>query len=427
MPRSPLSELGQRIQEPAISWLMRLTLSRPNLVSLAAGFTDNASLPVRETRRLAEKVLSQALSGQRALQYGSTAGDPSLRALTARHLRTEDRGALGKAVPAQPYDTERMLITHGSQQLLYIATESLCDTGDIVLVEDPTYFVYLGILQSRAIRTRGIRLEQDGIDLVHLEQVLESLVQSGDIRRLKMLYLVTYFQNPSSVTTSFAKKKAALELLRRYERHAGHPIYLLEDAAYRELRFSGADEASGLCAPGGADRVIYAGTYSKPFATGARVGFGLLPEPVYTACLRIKGNHDFGTANLLQTLLAEALSSGAYAAHLPRLRARYAKKAGIMVEALRRHFPESVTWAPPRGGLYVWAEAPRGVQTGTQSAFFRKALKAEVLYVPGDLCYAPDGHRRPSRSSLRLSFGGAKDSVIETGVERLGRLFNKAT
>lgn len=426
MPRSPLSELGQRIQEPAISWLMRLTLSRPQVVSLAAGFTDNASLPVRETRQLVEKVLSQAMSGQKALQYGSTAGDPRLRELTASHLHAEDSSARGKSIGARPYDTERMLITHGSQQLLYITTESLCDTGDIVLVEDPTYFVFLGILQSRGIRTRGLRLTQDGIDLDHLKQVLDSLVASGEIRRLKMLYLVTYFQNPSSVTTSYARKKAALELLRRYEPLAGHPIYLLEDAAYRELRFSGADEASGLCAPGGADRVIYAGTYSKPFATGARVGFGLLPEPVYTACLRIKGNHDFGTANLLQTLLAEALNSGAYAAHLPELRARYATKAGIMADALRRHFPESVSWAPPRGGLYVWAEAPRSIQTGTQSAFFRRALRDEVLYVPGELCYAPDRHRRPSRSCLRLSFGGAKDSVIETGVERLGRLFKKS-
>src|SRR5690606_10165135 len=115
----------------------------------------------------------------------------------------------------------------------------------------------------------------------------------GDLPRLKMLYLVTYFQNPSSVTTSYEKKCAALELLKKYEKHAGHPIYLLEDAAYRELRFSGEEVPTALTSPVNADRVIFAGTYSKPFSTGVRVGFGVLPEPLLTIVTRIKGNHDF--------------------------------------------------------------------------------------------------------------------------------------
>ena len=425
MSRSPLSLMGRRIQEPAISWLMRLTLSHPNLISLAAGFTDNPSLPVRETRRLAETILAKTSTGRAALQYGSTAGDPTLRQLTSSRLMAEDSAALGKPAKQAAYTTERMLITHGSQQLLYITTESLCDEGDIVLVEDPTYFVFLSILQSRGVRSRGIRLEKDGIDLSHLEAVLESLRKSGEIRRLKMLYLVTYFQNPSSVTTSFEKKRAALALLSRYEKHAGHPLYLLEDAAYRELRFEGADEASALCAPGGSERVIYAGTYSKPFATGARVGFGLLPEPLHTACLRIKGNHDFGTANLLQQLLASALESGDYARHLPHLRTRYARKARTMAAAAIEHFPRSIEWAPPRGGLYIWALAPRSLNTGMKSAFFKQALTAGVLYVPGELCFAQDPSRRPSRSALRLSFGGAEESVIRCGMERLGCLLKK--
>ena len=112
--------------------------------------------------------------------------------------------------------------------------------------------------------------------------------------------------------TFFAKKAAALKLLRCYEKFAGHPLYLLEDAAYRELRFAGDEIPSALAAPGGSERVLYAGTFSKPFATGVRVGFGVLPEPVLTTATRIKGNHDFGTANLLQQMLARALATGAY-------------------------------------------------------------------------------------------------------------------
>ena len=140
-----------------------------------------------------------------------------------------------------------------------------------------------------------------------------------------MLYQVTYFQNPTGWTSQFEHKKAALELLRKYERAAGHPIYLLEDAAYRELRFARDDVASGL-AVSKFGRVLYAGTYSKPFATGARVGFGILPEPVRTSVLRIKGNHDFGTANLLQQLLLRALETCKYETHLVEIQRRYSAK-----------------------------------------------------------------------------------------------------
>ena len=188
------------------------------------------------------------------------------------------------------YAADRMIMSNGSQQMLYMVTEALCDEGDIVLVEDPSYFVYLGILQSHGLEGRGIRITQAGIELDHLEATLARLKKTGEIKRVKMLYLVTYYQNPTGVTTSFEKKVAALKLLKQYEKAAGHPIYLLEDAAYRELRFAGEDEKSALAAKGFANRVIYAGTYSKPFATGTRVGFGILPDPVYTAVIRIKGS-----------------------------------------------------------------------------------------------------------------------------------------
>lgn len=419
MKNTALSQLARRTPEPSISWLMKLSLDHPQLISLAAGFTDNESLPVGEARALLDTVLSSPRAARAALQYGSTVGDMTLRELTAGRVRQSD--ASGRAADYAP---ARTIITHGSQQLLYMTTEALCDPGDIVLVEDPTYFVYLGIMQSHALRARGVKLDEDGLNLAHLEQVLEELRRRGDLPRVKMLYLVTYFQNPTGRTTSWAKKQAALEILRRYERVAGHPIYLLEDAAYRELRFTGGDERSALATPG-ADRVIYAGTYSKPFASGARVGFGLLPEPVFTAVARIKGNHDFGTSNLLQQLLARALETGAYEKHLPGLRRRYAAKAARMTAAIRKHFPASVRWAEPRGGLYVWAQLPARFRSGVKSKLFQTALQRDVLYVPGELCYGADATRRRPNCELRLSFGGAKDAEIPKGIERLGAVLRE--
>jgi len=294
--KTALSALARRTAEPPISWLMATKLAHPKLISLAAGFTDNPSLPVRETRDSINDLLRSPVTGQATLQYGTTAGELKLREWTAAHLQKLD----GISAP-KIYSADRVLITHGSQQMLYMTTEALCDAGDIVIVEDPTYFVYLGIVQSHGLCARGVRMTADGLDLAHLEQVLESLKRRGELPRLKLLYLVTYYQNPTGITTSYAKKVAALKLLKKYERAAGHPIYLLEDAAYRELNFGNVAavydrrggeqevrrsqtaatvEKTALAARGFADRVIYAGTYSKPFATGLRVGFGILPEPV---------------------------------------------------------------------------------------------------------------------------------------------------
>src|SRR6266478_5602918 len=338
-----LSRLGRRSEPPAMSWLMEVALSRPQMISLAAGFTDNETLPVTETRELVDEVLKSRKNGRPSLQYGMPAGDPMLRTLTARDCRLKD-GALAED---KAYSADRMIITNGSQQMLYMVTEALCDPGDIILVEDPTYFVYLGILQSHGVSARGVRLQKDGLDLTRLEEVLGTLKRSGKLRRLKLLYLVSYYQNPTGVTTSLEKKAGALKLLRGFEAAAGHPLYLLEDAAYRELRFGGKDVPSALAVRGDARRVVYAGTYSKPFATGARVGFGILPEPVLKAVRTIKGNHDFGTSNLLQQLVAGALASGQYEKHLTKLRSRYAHKARVMRKALQEHFPPEVQWWEP--------------------------------------------------------------------------------
>jgi 2-aminoadipate transaminase len=421
MKQNVLSKMGRRTGVPPISWLMQTALTRPKLISLAAGFTDNSTLPVKISRKVLNDILRSPKTGQPALQYGITAGEMNLRTLTAKHLQKLDGGHDSAHSP------EHVIITGGSQQLLYMTLEALCDEGDIILVEDPTYFVFLSILQSRGIKARGVKLERDGIDLAHLEKVLEQLKKSGELRRVKALYLVTYFQNPTGATTSLAKKAATLKLLKKYERAAGHPLYLLEDAAYRELRFDhGADVPTALTLPGAAERVIYTGTYSKPYAPGARVGFGILPEPIFTTVQRIKGNHDFGSANLLQQLLAGALASGLYDKHVAKVRKNYSRKAAVMKQALAEHFPKSVEIWESGGGLYFWARLPKGISAGVKSKVFQSALKNDVLYVPGELCYADDPSRKKPDNEMRISFGSASVDNIREGIRRLGAVLRKA-
>jgi 2-aminoadipate transaminase len=429
-----LSKMGRRTTLPPISWLMQTALTRPKLISLAAGFTDNATLPVEISRKLLNNILRSPAISQPALQYGITAGEMNLRELTAKHLQKLDGGH------DRAHSPEHVIITGGSQQLLYMTLEALCDEGDIILVEDPTYFVFLSILQSRGIKARGVKLERDGIDLVYLEKVLTRLKKSGELRRVKALYLVTYFQNPTGATTSLAKKSATLRLLKKFERAAGHPLYLLEDAAYRELSFGrgaalrrprSAQRAhpaippTALTLPGAAERVIYTGTYSKPYAPGARVGFGILPQAIFTVVQRIKGNHDFGTANLLQQLLAGALASGLYDKHVAKVRKNYARKARVMKQAMAKHFPTNIEIWEAGGGLYFWARLPEKISTGVKSKVFQSALKHDVLYVPGELCYADDPSRARPDHEMRISFGSASEDNIRKGIARLGKVLRK--
>ncbi len=413
-----LSAIGQRTTPPPISWLMSEALKQPDLISLAAGFTDNQSLPVAATKELTRQILEHSQHGRQALQYGPGVGNERLHHHTRKILAELD-GRLNFQ-DQTPYNN--LLITHGSQQFLYLITEALCDPGDIIIVEDPTYFVYLSIMQSHGIEARTAPMEEDGASIERLEDTLERLTRNGEIKRLKFIYSVTYFQNPTGITTSLEKKRAVLSLLRRYEKSAGHRLYYVEDAAYRELNFPKYNAPpSSLTLDDYRDRIVYTGTYSKPFATGIRVGFGILPESLYTPVLNIKGNHDFGTAHFLQVILAAAIETKVYTKQLNKARKQYAKKCQAMVDALATHFPEEVHFSIPDGGLCLWATLPKYITTGPKSQYFRASLDAGVLYVPGAFAFADDPTRKKPNSTMRLSFGSASVSQIQEGIERLGK------
>lgn len=407
---------------------MRLALDRPELISLAAGFTDKATLPLEEVQEITRKILSDPARGQAALQYGTTLGSEELRSATLSRLQLLDEksapfksGAAedSKAQP-EPLNPEQVLITQGSQQALYLVLEAITDPGDILLVEDPTYFVFLGLLQGFGIRTHGVVTDEQGIRTEALEARLEALAQSGEIQKLKALYLVSYSQNPSGRSTRYQRKKAALDLLKKYEPAAGHPIVLIEDAAYRELEFDTDASAPSLLAdPADRDRVFYLGTYTKPFATGIRIGFGYFPRVVLDKLFNLKGLHDFGSTNFTQAILGEALISGAYDAQLRKIKARYLSKARAMESALEKYAPAELSWEFPKGGLYIWAKLESEQSTGPESILFKRCLEQGILYIPGVYAYCSDSDREKPDVELRLSYGAAEIPALEAGIQRL--------
>src|SRR5581483_8691755 len=326
----------------------------PKLISLAAGLVDPVSLPAAEVAEAIADLLAQPRTAQAALQYGTTQGYVPLREkLLARTVALDGVSAGELSLTA-----DDVVVTTGSQQLLYLVGELLLDPGDIVITEAPSYFVYQGALTSFGVRTLSVPMDEQGMNTDALEELLVRLDRTGELDRLRMIYVCDYFQNPSGLTLALPRRQHLMELAQRFSRR--HRIFILEDAAYREVRYEGPDLPSIKSFDRTNSQVILAMTFSKPLAPGLKTGYGFLPSELMNLLLRLKGNHDFGSNNLTQHLLDRLLETGDYDRHVETLRAINQTKRDAVLHALADEFrtwPE-ISWLRPAGGLYVWLSFP---------------------------------------------------------------------
>jgi 2-aminoadipate transaminase len=411
-PAFALSAKARRTGEQPISFFMQQAVENPELISLAAGLVDEESLPTEAIRVALDELLADPASARAALQYGTTPGLAALRRrVLERYLHAEGLSAADANLSA-----DDVVITTGSQQLLYLVGELLLDPGDIVLTEAPSYFVHHGLLTSHGAKIVPVPMDDDGLDVDALEESLQSLERAGELGRVKLIYVCDYYQNPTGRTLSLDRRQRLVEVARRYGRK--QRLLILEDAAYRELRFEGDDLPAVKHFDPANELVIYTSTFSKPCAPGLKTGYGILPRGLSGPLLRIKGNHDFGSNNLTQHLIERLLSSGAYDRHLADLRAAYRRKRDAMLWALDREFGDwpGATWTRPTGGLYVWLSLP-DVDVGPGGELVREALREGVLYVPGECCHAEGG---PSHEA-RLCYGVATAEEIDEAITRLRR------
>jgi 2-aminoadipate transaminase len=411
-----LSQRARQTQEPPISYFMQQAVENPGLISLAAGLVDGLSLPGTEVLEAAEALLRRPESARLALQYGTTQGHAPLRDKIHAHLARLD----GTTSP--PFAAEDIVVSTGSQQLLYLLGEMLFDPGDIVITEAPSYFVYHGILTSLGARTLQVPMDEEGMNTDALEELLEKLARSGELERVRLIYTVDYFQNPTGLTLSLSRRRHLLDLARKYSRK--HRLLILEDAAYRELRFAGPDLPSIKSLDEDNEHVLLTMTFSKPLAPGFKTGYGVLPRELVGPLLRFKGNHDFGSANLCQHLIDHVLESGAYHRHVRELVQVYRRKRDVLTAALSEEFgaggEQDFRWTNPDGGMYVWLAHSHGGDLSGNSAFMQACLREGVLYVPGQFCYVDDGRPMP-RHEARLCYGVAGPEELREAVRRLGQ------
>lgn len=417
LPPIELSERWRWGSRQAISFLMEQGVDNPDILTLGAGLVDSESLPVAEVSQLVSEICSDPAEGRAALQYGSTPGSPRLRAALIRHLAKLEGCEPGELHIAP----ENLLLTTGSQQLLSLLCEVLFNPGDIAFVSSPTYFVFLGTLAGVGARAIPIRSDEHGMVLEDVERELVRLNAAGELHRVKLLYLVSDFENPSGVCLSAKRRQQAVALVRKWSRK--QRIMILEDAAYRELRYSGRPLPSIWSFDTDRQHVILAQTFSKSFSPGLRVGYGVVPAELAGPLGDRKGNEDFGSAHFNQHLLARACETEVYARHVARVRQAYTVKRDAMLAAADRYFSDlpGVNWVRPDGGLYVWMTLPDRLPTSFDSPLFRHATRTEqVMYVPGELCYSGPLETRP-RCQMRLSFGVLDPVLIDEAMQRLAR------
>lgn len=417
----PWSAKARRTKDQPISYLIGEAMRNPTLINLAAGLVDPWSLPVDECLKITAKIFSDLGHGRRALQYDTTIGLADLRRRCIAHLAELEE------VPADHlgYSADEIVVTTGSQQALYLIGDVLVDPGDIVIAANPSYFVYTGTLQSLGAKVLTVPMDQDGMDVNAVSALLERLEKQGEIDKVKLVYCTSYYQNPTGLTLSAERRPRLLELVKKYSHK--HRILLLEDAAYRELRYDGPAHRSIKSYDTDNLFVATSYTFSKPFAPGLKLGYTVMPKDLHHAVSQQKGNHDFGSSSLAMHIAAEAMAGGTYASHVEELRQVYRDKRDRLLIALRDAFGDTpgVAWTVPSGGLYVWLSLPTGVDTSRQGPMFRAAIDAGVLYVPGEYCFQPDEAGHVPQNHLRLCFGQVHPDQIEPGIERLAKVVRK--
>lgn len=417
----PLSAKARRTPEQPISYLITVVMANPRLINLAAGLVDPLTLPVEECNAITRKIFSDPQRGRAALQYDTTIGLKELRAAALGHIEILER----KSAAEMGLTPDHIVVTTGSQQSLYLLGDVLLDPGDIVIAAQPSYFVYTGALASLGATVLTVPMDGDGMDVEAVAALLARLESEGRLARVKMVYCTSYFQNPTGLTLSLARRPRLLEIVREFS--GSHRITILEDAAYRELRYDG-DALPSIKSFDAENRyTVLSHTFSKPFAPGLKLGITAMPGDLLEAVLHQKGNHDFGSSSLAQHIAYESLHDASYFSHVAKLRRSYREKRDAMLTALDRYLPadEGISWTRPHGGLYVWVTLPKHLDTSRRGKMFEAALEAGVVYVPGDYCSQPEADGTVPKHQLRLSFGQVAEEQIEPGIELLAGVIRR--
>lgn len=368
------------------------SLSDPSIISFAAGNPSPLSFPVEDLAALSADIFAH--QSTTALQYSVTEGYPPFR--EAIKARMKEKFGIGR-------DFDETIVTTGGNQAVELCCKVMCNEGDVVVCENPSFIGALNAFRSNGAKTVGVPLRDDGIDTDMLDNLLASTP------RAKMLYLIPTFQNPAGVTSTLENRKKVYEIAKKYG------VLIFEDNPYGELRFAGEDvptyksfDEDGL--------VMYCSSFSKILSAGMRIGYACGPAPVIQKMVVAKQVEDVHTNIFFQMLCYRYMTERDLDAHITEIRKIYRDKATLMLSELDRHMPKCVKYTRPEGGLFLWCTLPGGVSSAD---FVKKALERKVAVVPGT---AFNCDTEAPSDSFRLNYSTPSDDDIVRGIRILGDL-----
>lgn len=364
-----------------------------NIISLAGGIPSDALFDFAGLSQATQLAITE--QSKTAFQYGLTEGSGVLRE------RIADLCAL-RGVKTQAED---IVVTAGSQQALDLIMRSMIDPGDVFVVERPTYLAALQTLELAQAQVMSVASDEHGMVVDELEELLQK-------QRIKGVYIVPNFGNPSGVTLSYERRKQLIALAARYG------FVIIEDDPYGELRFT--EERNPTLFQlareqlGSTDYVLYTSTFSKVLAPGLRLGWAILPQWLLHKVAIIKQAADLHASTLSQTVTECYLGLGRLEAQIEKIRYAYKHKGELLARLVEQELGDVITFNQPKGGMFLWAKFRHEFNT---TEWLKQTLNQGVVFVPGEFFFSD----RPDYSTLRLSFATATDEQMHEAVARLRR------
>jgi 2-aminoadipate transaminase len=389
------SDVARALRPSPIRELMKYT-KKPGMISLAGGNPDPRIFPVEEFQE-ASAIIGER--GRDVLQYGTTGGYEPLKEFISEWMAPR----MGRKV-----SSDEMLVTTGSQQVMDLLGAVLLNPGDAVVVEEPTYPGATHVLRNRQASFVTVPCDKDGMRVDLLPEKLDRAAAEG--KKVKFIYSIVNFQNPSGYTLSAARREMLLEVA------ASWGIPILEDDPYGHLRFEGKHEPT-LFSLDTEGIVAYACSFSKILAPGTRVAWVTGPEDVIRKMVMVKQGSDLCTSTVSQALVYEYCRLGHMERFLPKIIDHYRTKRDAMERAFRKHLPQDALYETPAGGFFYWLTLP-GIDS---RKLFGKAIEEGVAFVVGD-AFFPNGG---GTENLRACFTFAAGDELEEAAMRLARAIEK--
>ena len=379
------SQYAGRLESGLVRELLALA-SRTDVISFATGIAAPDCGPAEILTGLETELKRR--ENTRALLHSPTEGFLSLRTEMCRLMQR--RGVFCR--------TDEVLMLAGSQQGIDLAARVFLDPGDIVVLEEPTYFPAIQVFRAAGARIMTVPVDGEGMRADLLEQMFGRY-------RPKLIYTIPTYHNPTGAVLSAERRQRLVALAERYN------AVILEDDAYGDLCYEGSQPPL-LKALDRGGHVMYLSTFSKNVYSGLRLGWLVADRRVIGQFSAAKQLTDLHTSSLSQWLVERFIADGGMTAHLERICREYAERRELMLSALGRYAPPGMTWTRPEGGYYVWCRLPEGVSA---DALVPKAAAQGVAFIPG----GPFFHSGPGDGHMRLNFTYAPKEKIRDGVRRL--------